>query len=56
VKKLYFILETKGSENPADRRNSENLKIFCGKQHFKALENEIQFYTTKSWDRFKTKI
>ena len=53
VHKLYFVLETKGSENPADRRNSENLKIFCGEQHFKALENGVRFSTTKSWEKFK---
>lgn len=36
IKKLYFILETKGNTNELDLRGRENLKIYCGKQHFKA--------------------
>ena len=37
IKKLYFILETKGNTNELDLRGRENLKIYCGKQHFKAI-------------------
>ena len=37
--KLYFVLETKGTTSLFDLRNSEKLKIHCGKQHFAALED-----------------
>ena len=56
VKRLYFVIETKGSENAADLRLSENLKIECGKRHFEALDNGVSFYKTKDWDKFKVRI
>lgn len=56
VTKFYFVLETKGSERKNDRRATENLKIHCGKQHFKALENGVEFQVTTSWDKFKVQI
>ena len=40
--KLYFILETKGVTNLSDLCTPEQLKIHCGKKHFKALENEVE--------------
>lgn len=54
--KLYFILETKGSANPFDRRGYENLKIHCGKQHFKALENGIDMQVTTNWKSFMSSL
>ena len=56
VQKLYFVLETKGSDTLFDLRTPESLKIHCGKQHFKALENGIELHMTSSWDRFKVEI
>lgn len=56
IQKLFFVIETKGSENPADRSGSENLKIECGKRHFSALGNGVRFQLTKNWDKFKTTI
>ena len=35
--RLYFVVETKGSPFPDDRRNAENAKIKCGRAHFNAL-------------------
>ncbi len=49
--KLYFIIETKGSENLWDLRTPEKLKIHCGKEHFKTLD--ISMNVAKSWDKFK---
>jgi type III restriction enzyme len=54
--KLYFVVETKGSLNPFDRRGYENLKIHCGKQHFKALADGIDMQVATSWPEFKKKI
>lgn len=56
VQKLYFVLETKGSNSLFDLRTPESLKIHCGKQHFKALGNDVELQVTTSWDRFKVEI
>ena len=53
VKKLYFILETKGSDNEMDLRDCEKLKIRCGKEHFKALDNGIELRRASRWKDFK---
>ncbi len=37
--KLYFILETMGSDSFLDLRTREQLKIHCGKKCFEALDN-----------------
>lgn len=50
--KLYFIVETKGSIFEEDRRNTENLKIQCGKKHFKAISEEINFEEANNFEKF----
>lgn len=57
-KKLYFVLETKGTTDLFGLSGPERLKIHCGKQHFKALENEVQFseLPVKDWREFKTNL
>lgn len=55
VKRLYFILETKGSTNELDLRGRENLKIRCGKAHFKALDNGVELHATSRWKDFKAR-
>lgn len=56
--KLYFVLETKGSTSLFDLRNSEKLKIHCGNEHFKALEDNIKFFEepVKDWGEFKVNL
>ena len=56
--KLYFVLETKGTTSLFDLRNSEKLKIHCGKEHFAALEDGIRFSEepVKDWKEFKVRI
>ncbi|WP_375682553.1 MULTISPECIES: hypothetical protein [unclassified Bartonella] len=41
--KLYFVLETKGTNSDFDLRLKEMLKIKCGKAHFTALETGVVF-------------
>jgi type III restriction enzyme len=41
-KKVYFVAETKSSTVDAERRNSENLKIQCGREHF-SLAKDVVF-------------
>lgn len=44
VKHIYFVAETKGSENANDLRGIEKLKIHCAKEHFKTISNgEVKF-------------
>ena len=47
TQRLYLVLESKGTTEESGRRGSENLKIHCGKKHFRALDNEA-FLTDKS--------
>lgn len=52
--KLYFILETKGTTSLFDLKTPEQLKIHCGKEHFKALDNGVEMYgPVKDWNKFK---
>lgn len=54
--KLYFVIETKGSLNPYERKGKENLKIHCGKQHFKALDNGIELKEAVDWKDFRVTL
>ena len=49
-KKLYFIIETKGSASQFDLRTPERLKYNCGKAHFQALSPDIKTKLTTKWD------
>lgn len=53
VKKLYFVLETKGSTDEFNLRMRESLKICCGKAHFKAIGSGAELYITTRWKDFK---
>lgn len=54
--KLYFIVETKGSLFEEDRRETENLKIKCGKEHFKVVNTEVDFKVASSFENLFNKI
>ena len=45
--RVYFVAETKSSTVQADRRQSENLKIACGRKHF-ALADDVSFRDVSS--------
>ncbi|MCE2974075.1 MAG: hypothetical protein LW852_11550, partial [Sediminibacterium sp.] len=53
--RLYFVVETKGTANPADLRPDEAAKIQCGARHFKAIargEREPGFVQAATADGF----
>jgi type III restriction enzyme len=52
-KKLYFVLETKGTTNMFGLRPEEKQKILCGKAHFEAVGEDIKFDVTRSWGETK---
>jgi type III restriction enzyme len=39
---VYFVAETKSTTVQADRREAENLKIICAREHF-GLGDEVFF-------------
>jgi type III restriction enzyme len=47
-KKMYFVVETKGTINIENLRSTESDKIKCGRKHFKALDSEISFDVTNN--------
>lgn len=55
--KLYFVLESKGTETLFDLRTPEKLKIHCGKQHFASLD-DVNFpeKPVKDWNDFKISL
>jgi type III restriction enzyme len=50
--KLYFVLETKGNILAEALRPTENARIQCGYEHFKALDSEAVFKPVSSFDQF----
>ena len=55
--KLYFVLETKGTNLFYGLRPEEQQKIHCGAQHFKALDGVV--YSEKpirNWQEFKKTV
>lgn len=50
--KLYFVLETKGDITFDALRPKESAKIICGKKHFEALGNEVEFEEIDSFEEF----
>lgn len=52
AQKLYFVVETKGSLLSDALRPAEQAKIDCGRAHFKALGNDVEFTVEKSFDSF----
>jgi len=54
--KLYFVVETKGSLFSDALRATEQGKIDCGREHFKALGNQVTFAVANNYDRFTDQI
>lgn len=53
VKKLYFVIETKGTENRLQLKGAELFKKKCGEEHFKAIDSGISYEFTKDWKKLK---
>lgn len=53
IKKLYFVVETKGSLEDDDLRRREKAKIRCAKKHFKVLESDVIYEVATDFDEVK---
>ena len=45
--KLYFVAETKGTDNINDLKGIERKKIFCGRKHFEVVDPDIKYEVVK---------
>ena len=54
--KRYFVLETKGDTSFMHLKTSEQLKIHCGKEHFKALNAGVELETATSWTELRERL
>lgn len=50
--KLYFVVETKGTDQIALLKDAEKAKIRCAKKHFKAINTEVSTVQASSFDEF----
>ncbi|MBY6825645.1 restriction endonuclease, partial [Clostridium botulinum] len=50
--KLYFVVETKGTDQIALLKDAEKAKIRCGKKHFEALNTNVGVVQASSFDGF----
>lgn len=51
--KLYFVAETKGTENINDLKGSEKQKILCGRKHFEVIDTGIKYEFVKKLKSLK---
>ena len=58
IKKLYFVLETKGTANIHAITASERQKMKCSKKHFKAVASDAMYVSepVTDWRTFRKKI
>lgn len=51
--KVYFVAETKGTENINDLKGSEKKKILCGRKHFEVIDSELKYEVCKELKSLK---
>ena len=54
--KVYFVAETKGTDNINDLKGSEQKKILCGRKHFEVLDTGINYKVVKELKGLKDLI
>ena len=52
--KLYFVAETKGTDNINDLKGSEKKKILCGRKHFEVIDTGIKYEVVKQLKALKS--
>jgi type III restriction enzyme len=52
VRHIYFVAETKGSDDEGELRGIEKLKIHCASKHFEEIgNNTVKFHRVSSYER-----
>ena len=51
--KVYFVAETKGTENINDLKGTEKKKILCGRKHFEVIDTGIKYEVVKELKSLK---
>lgn len=51
--KLYFVAETKGTENINDLKGTEKKKILCGRKHFEVIDSGIKYQVVEELKTLK---
>lgn len=51
--KVYFVAETKGTENINDLKGTEKKKILCGRKHFEVIDTGINYEVVKELKSLK---
>ena len=54
--RLYFVVESKGGLFTDALRPTEQAKIDCGREHFKALGTEVGFTVVNNYETFSEKV
>ena len=54
--KLFFIVETKGTMFTEALRPTEQAKIACGKEHFRAIGSEVVFRVSDTFENFISQV
>lgn len=54
--KVYFVAETKGTENINDLKGIEKKKILCGRKHFEVIDTGINYEVVKQLKTLKERL
>src|SRR5690606_27994491 len=54
--KFYFVAETKSTLKRTELRRSEAKKIACGRGHFKAIDEDVEFTVATKLDDVLNKV
>jgi type III restriction enzyme len=54
--KLYFVVESKGTDLGLDIKTTESSKIKCGKKHFEAIDSNVELIQSSNYQNFMEKI
>ena len=54
--KVYFVAETKGTENINDLKGVEKKKVLCGRKHFEVIDTGIKYEVVKELKSLKRRL
>ena len=54
--KLYFVVESKGSDLGLDIKTAESSKIECAKKHFAEISSKVELVQSNNFSNFREHI